>query len=139
MGISHLLANKGINMALINCPACTQKISDQSVSCTNCGLPTSKMKLLINCPECSEFTSSQGMSCTNCGFPTRKPTPFKDIQPSSEELKEIKLLKKLEEAGEPDDHGFFNHTNMFIISCIIIYFIAKEDIHNILQHIRGLF
>ena len=34
-------------MAIINCPECTHKISDQSVSCTNCGLPTSKMNFLI--------------------------------------------------------------------------------------------
>ena len=34
-------------MAIINCPECTHKISDQSVSCTNCGFPTSKMNFLI--------------------------------------------------------------------------------------------
>lgn len=120
-------------MALINCPECTHKISDQSVSCTNCGLPTSKMRFSIKCPECSKFTSNQSISCTNCGFPIVEHAPAKNIPPSSEELKELKLLKELEEAGEPDDYGFFNHTNMFIISCIIIYFLAKEDIHYILQ------
>jgi len=30
-------------MALINCPECTHKISDQSVSCTNCGFPIVKL------------------------------------------------------------------------------------------------
>ena len=120
-------------MALISCPECTHAISDQSVSCTNCGLPTSKMRFTIKCPECSEFTTNQSISCANCGFPIAKPAPFKSTQPSPEELKEIKLLKKLEEIGEPDEYGFFNNTNMFIIACVIIYFLAKEDIHYILQ------
>jgi len=120
-------------MALINCPECTRKISDRSVSCTNCGFPTSKMSFSIQCPECSEFTSNQSNSCTSCGFPLVKSVPSKDIQLSPEELKELNLLKKLEKVGKPDDYGIFNHTNMFIISCIIIYFLAKEDIHHILQ------
>lgn len=63
-------------MAIINCPECTHKISDQSVSCTNCGLPTSKMTFLIKCPECSESISNQSASCTNCGFPIAKVLPF---------------------------------------------------------------
>ena len=126
-------------MALINCPECTHKISDRSVSCTNCGLPTSKMRFLIKCPECSEPISNQSASCNNCGLPIAKPAPFKNTQPSPKELKEIQLLKELEEVGEPDEYGFFNHTNMFIISCIIIYFLAKEDIHKILQHVMVYF
>lgn len=68
-------------MALINCPECTHKISDQSVSCTNCGFPTSKMKFLIKCPECFESISNQSISCTNCGFPIAKPEPFKAAPP----------------------------------------------------------
>ena len=68
-------------MAIINCPECTHKISDQSVSCTNCGFPTSKMKFLIKCPECSEFISNQSTSCTSCGFPIAKITPFKATPP----------------------------------------------------------
>lgn len=66
-------------MALINCPECTHKISDQSVSCTNCGLPTSKMTFLIQCPECSESISNQSISCANCGFPIAKTTPPKSV------------------------------------------------------------
>ena len=120
-------------MALINCPECTHKISDRSVSCTNCGLPTSKMRLLIKCPECSESISNQSASCNNCGLPIAKPALFKNTQPAPEELKEIQLLKDLEEVGEPDEYGFFNNTNMFIIACVIIYFLAKEEIHYILQ------
>lgn len=89
---------------------------------------------LINCPECSHSISDQSVSCTNCGFPILK-TVSKDIPLSSEELK----LKELEEVGESDDYGLFSHTNMFIISCIIIYFLAKEDIHNIFQHVIDLF
>lgn len=70
-------------MALINCPECTHKISDQSVSCTNCGLPTSKMKFSIQCPECSEPISNQSDSCNSCGFPIIKPAPSKAVpQPS---------------------------------------------------------
>ena len=74
-------------MAIINCPECTHKISDQSVSCTNCGFPTSKMNFLIKCPECSESISNQSASCNNCGFPIAKPAPFKNIQPSSADSK----------------------------------------------------
>lgn len=126
-------------MALINCPECTHKISDRSVSCTNCGLPTSKMRFSIQCPECSESTSNQSASCNNCGLPIAKPAPFKNTQPSPEELKELKLLKELEEVGEPDDYGIFSHTNIFILGCIIIYFTSKEDIHSILQYVIELF
>lgn len=68
-------------MALINCPECTHKISDRSVSCTNCGLPTSKMRLSIQCPECAESISNQIASCNNCGFPIAKPTPFRAVPP----------------------------------------------------------
>ena len=68
-------------MAIIDCPESMHKISDQSISCTNCGLPTSKMKFLMKCPECSESISNQSPSCTNCGFPIAKPTPFKTIPP----------------------------------------------------------
>ena len=68
-------------MALIDCPECTHTISDQSVSCTNCGLPTSKMEYLVKCPECSESISNQSASCTNCGFPIAKPAPFKAVPP----------------------------------------------------------
>lgn len=90
-------------MALINCPECTHKISDRSASCTNCGLPTSKMRFSIQCPECSESISNQSASCNNCGLPIAKLAPFKNTQPSPEELKEMQLLKELEEAGEPDE------------------------------------
>lgn len=60
-------------MALINCPECGHKISDKSVSCTNCGLPSSKMILVIDCPECSEPVYNQNPSCGNCGFPIAEP------------------------------------------------------------------
>ena len=126
-------------MALINCPECKHKISDRSVSCTNCGLPTSKMRFSIQCPECYESISNQSASCNNCGLPIAKLAPFKNTQPSPEELKEMQLLKELEEAGEPDEYGFFNNTNMFIIACVIIYFISKDEIHYIFQHVIGLF
>lgn len=62
-------------MAIINCPECTHKISDQSISCTNCGLPTSKMKFSIQCPECTESISNQSDSCNNCGFPIARAVP----------------------------------------------------------------
>ena len=131
-------------MALINCPECTHKISDRSVSCTNCGLPTSRMTFLIKCPECSESISNQNLSCTNCGFPIVKPAPSQDIPPSYKELKRIKernldkAFEELEELEE-EEYGFFTNTNMFIITCIIIYFLAKEDIHKILQHVMVYF
>ena len=67
-------------MAIIDCPECTHKISDQSVACTNCGLPTSKMSFLIKCPECSESVSNKSACCGNCGFPIAKPAaPFKEV------------------------------------------------------------
>jgi len=132
-------------MALINCPECTHKISDQSLTCPSCGLPTSKMSFSIQCPECSEFTNNQSTSCTNCGFPIMKPAQSKATPLSYKEIKRIKELnldkafEELEELEKHEEYEFFNHTNMFIISCIIIYFIAKEDIHNILQHVIGIF
>ncbi|WP_413518685.1 hypothetical protein [Psychrobacter glacincola] len=127
-------------MALISCPECTHAISDQSVSCTNCGLPTSKMRFTIKCPECSEFTTNQSISCANCGFPIAKPAPFKSTQPSPEELKEIKLLKKLEEIGEHEESGGIEMIGVIIIICIGIYFMSKnDDINYLLQHVVGLF
>ena len=128
-------------MAIINCPECTHKISDRSVSCTNCGFPTSKMKFLIKCPECFESISNQSVSCTNCGFPIVKSAPSKDIPPSYKELKCIKErnLDKAFEELEEKEYGFFTNTNMFIISCIIIYFISKDEIDYIFQYVIGLF
>ena len=120
-------------MALINCPECTHKISDRSVSCTNCGLPTSRMTFLIKCPECSESINNQNLSCTNCGFPIVKPTPSQGVPPSYEELKRIKErnLDKAFEELEEEEYGFFTNTNMFIIACIIIYFTSKDEIVHI--------
>ena len=128
-------------MALINCPECTHEISDQSVTCTSCGLPTSKMRFSIKCPECFEFTNNQSSSCTNCGFPIVKHALPKDTLPSYKELKRIKErnLDKAFEELEEEEYGFFTNTNMFIIACIIIYFLAKEDIHKILQHVMVYF
>ncbi len=131
-------------MALINCPECTHKISDQSVSCTNCGLPTSKMKFLIKCPECSESISNQSTSCNNCGFNIVKPAPSKNVPLSYKELKRIKehnLDKALEELEELEEkeYGFFTNTNMFIIGCIIIYFTSKDEIIYIFQYVIGEF
>ena len=121
-------------MAIINCPECTHKISDQSVSCTNCGLPTSKMNFLIKCPECSESIINQSASCNHCGFPIAKPAPFKNIQPSSEELKE------LEAVGEHEESGGIETIGVIIIICIGIYFMSKDDdINYLLQHVVGLF
>ena len=68
-------------MAIIDCPECAHKISDQSVACTNCGLPTSQMTFSINCPECSESVSNKSVACTNCGFPIAKPAPLKNTPP----------------------------------------------------------
>lgn len=67
-------------MAIVDCPECTHKISDQSVSCTQCGFPTPKTKVSITCPECFETTSNQGTSCDNCGFPMTS-APCKTIAP----------------------------------------------------------
>lgn len=36
---------------------------------------------LINCPECSHSISDQSVSCTNCGFPIVKPKPFEASTP----------------------------------------------------------
>ena len=126
-------------MALINCPECTHKISDQSVTCTSCGLPTSKMRFSIKCLECFEFTNNQSSSCTNCGFPIVKPALPKDTLPSYKELKRLKernldkAFEELEELEKYRESKWIEHTLMFIISCIIIYLISKEDIHYILQ------
>ncbi len=68
-------------MAIIDCPECTHKISDQSITCPSCGFPTSKMKFLIKCPECSESISNQSISCNSCGFPITKPEPFEAVPP----------------------------------------------------------
>lgn len=68
-------------MALIDCPECTNSISDQSLSCPSCGLPTSKMTFLIKCPECSESISNQSISCNSCGLPIAKPLPYKAVPP----------------------------------------------------------
>lgn len=132
----------GKSMALINCPKCTHRISNQSVYCANCGLPTSKMTFFIKCPECSESISNQSSSCTNCGFPIVKPAPSKDVPLSYKELKRIKernldkAFEELEELEE-EEYGFFTNTNMFIIACIIIYFTSKDEISYIFQYVTG--
>lgn len=116
-------------MALINCPECTHKISDQSVSCTNCGLPTSKMKFLIKCPECSESVSNQSISCTNCGFPIVKPAPSKDIPPPlpNENLTNNKtsLSTKKSQVRKPKNKA---NTSKFsdVLAVIFIIFIIYQ-------------
>lgn len=122
-------------MALINCPECGHRISDQSTSCINCGLPSSKMILIINCPECSEPVYSQAPSCSNCGCPIAKLASLEEDSPSYKDLnlfKEVDLENDLEEQRESKLSGY---TIIFIISCIVIYIYAREDIHSILQHL----
>lgn len=34
---------------------------------------------LINCPECSHRISDQSAACPNCGLPIAKPAPFKAV------------------------------------------------------------
>lgn len=87
---------------------------------------------LIDCPECSKSISDQSISCPNCGFPTKlqsySPPPLPKAKPSPS-----RQLKKHKESR------YIDNTGMFIISCIIIYFISKDDIDYILQHVIGLF
>ena len=122
-------------MALINCPECGHRISDQSTSCVNCGLPSSKMILIINCPECSEPVYNQAPSCSNCGFPIAKPASLEKASPSYKEMKLFKELDLENTLGEQRESKLSGYTIIFIISCIVIYMFAKEDIHYILQHL----
>lgn len=56
-------------MALIECPECGKKISDQAKMCPHCGMPLEKT---IICPECGEEISSEEKNCPACGFPVKK-------------------------------------------------------------------
>lgn len=56
-------------MALIECPECGKKISDQAKMCPHCGMPLEKT---IICPECGEEISSAEKNCPACGFPVKK-------------------------------------------------------------------
>ena len=38
-------------MALISCPECQKKISDQSTSCPNCGYPLNESKIIVKRPQ----------------------------------------------------------------------------------------
>ncbi|SHN00885.1 zinc-ribbon domain-containing protein [Chryseobacterium carnipullorum] len=38
-------------MALISCPECQKKISDQSTSCPNCGFPLNESKIIVKRPQ----------------------------------------------------------------------------------------
>ncbi len=64
-------------MALIECPECSNNVSDQSLSCPNCGFPTSRINPLIECPECLSKIDAQNISCPDCGFPIRETKPSK--------------------------------------------------------------
>lgn len=69
-------------MAIIDCPECKHKISDQSINCPSCGFPTSKIRALIECPECSSKINNQSSSCPDCGFPlTRARIDSRSIPP----------------------------------------------------------
>lgn len=59
-------------MALIDCPECSNRISDQSLACPSCGFPTSEFEATINCPECHSSINNKSQSCHECGFPIAK-------------------------------------------------------------------
>ncbi len=51
-------------MALINCPECGKEISDQAVSCPNCGTPLGNKKF---CKFCGEQIDENCVICPKCG------------------------------------------------------------------------
>ena len=48
-------------MALIKCPECKKKISDQCEKCPNCGLD------IYYCPDCGAPISVNEAKCSRCG------------------------------------------------------------------------
>ena len=56
-------------MAMITCPQCGIKISDESSQCIHCGAPIVKYQV---CEECGNKYPAQEKICPNCGCPSKK-------------------------------------------------------------------
>lgn len=65
-------------MALISCPECNHRISDQALKCPNCGCPRSKFIIPQPqlCPECGHPIQPEDNTCPNCGCPKAKIDEF---------------------------------------------------------------
>lgn len=61
-------------MAIIKCPECNNDVSENAISCPNCGCPindenTEKGNVKIKyCPECGQELEFGKTLCKNCGF-----------------------------------------------------------------------
>jgi len=116
-------------MAIIDCPECTHKISDQSVSCTNCGFPTSKITSLIECPECSESISNQSVSCTNCGFPIARSGSLSNSVPPPLPRENI-VANEVQTSQPHKGHKQASFTQVIIVlvaASIFFYFFIGSD------------
>ncbi len=71
-------------MALINCPECQAKVSDQAVSCPSCGFSIGSMLI---CPECHAKIAKDIPFCPSCGFPFPKEEKPSQQSATGESLK----------------------------------------------------
>ncbi len=72
-------------MALIQCPECGKEISDQAISCPNCGFPINKSSKL--CPDCSSEVPSEATICPKCGFPFNNELHESELEPQKGSIK----------------------------------------------------
>lgn len=87
-----------------------------------------KNMALINCPECSKRISDQSTSCINCGFPIVKSSPFKSVPPPIPTNNSIKdkanLAPKKLQVSRPTRKDSFSRRNIMILVSLLCAFIV---------------
>ena len=60
-------------MALLECPECGGKVSDNATICPHCGCPIEQPQSHGKvCPECGAKAMIHDAKCINCGYPFAK-------------------------------------------------------------------
>lgn len=73
VGCGIIRIHGGVLMAMISCPECERKISDQANICVNCGFPVPKKNNAVSgekivCVKCRKVHGAILNVCPNCSF-----------------------------------------------------------------------
>lgn len=84
-------------MAMKQCPACGQEISDKAKKCIHCGEVFVEEKPVyeeITCSECGTALAETDEICPNCGCPVEKTVKEEAAKPQQVEVASIKMAVK---------------------------------------------
>lgn len=79
-------------MALISCPECGGKVSDQAPACIHCGYPLQNKRNTKYCPYCGKENDVTSEFCCYCGKSFTYTTPSSASSNTSSTIKNVNLV-----------------------------------------------